>query len=427
MNEKKTIGVFTSHADYINTGGKNAWLGRWLQQAGYEVMMLCWDEPNATNFTTHKLPYMRLMVEQKPGDLFAAAMELEALLDIPLVTGTQTTPPTLGRLMAFDDFLGCGKRWSLNGADAVRFDCLVSTMLPSELTVAEDAVLGLQLWRYTTNNHIPHIGIECSSLDNDTRLSQWPVDMLLTKKDPRVAHSLPPALIVDPSKLDIAEFEPMAPGRVIQLREPEPSSLTWPTHPTYAALAPEVYQMDRACRYALSLHTEPALEELYANHKTMLKEQFAAYGERYLYLPFHLSYKERTLTLLHNLAPYREVLMDAGFALVLSCDSRQHRRLLTEQDMVNTGMLPWLNPWRRGERKCFAVVEGMPMLWLMDMASAVLAPCESLATEWARHWDIPIIKAGNEEQIGDLSLGVSVVEAVRWMLDPERAQQEQAA
>lgn len=379
---KQTVAVYTSHADFINTAGKNVWLGLWLKQAGYEVIMLCWDDGNAKNFSDHKLPYVMLKVEEKSADLNAIALELDSLLNIPAVEGTRIPAPTIGRLLAYDDFLGCGRVYALDGAGAIRFDCLVSTMPPAEFTVKEDSLLSLQLWRYVTHHHIPNIGIECSPLDNDTLLTQWPVDLLLTKQDPRL-----------------------------------PESEGWKTHPRYDRIAPEVFQMNRATRYALSLSHDPISEELYKNHKIMLEGQLQNFGARFLYLPFHLSYKERAIELLNNLEPYREDLMDSGFALVLSCDSRQYRRLLTEQDMVNVGLLRWLDPWRRGEQKRFAVVEGPPMLWLMDMASAILAPCESLATEWARQWGVPIVRPGEEVKIADLSLGTSVVEAVKWALE----------
>lgn len=460
MTDKKTVAVFTSHADYINTGGKNVWLGLFLKQAGYDVMMLCWDEPNAQNFAAHKLPHVRLTIEEKTGDLHASAMELDKLLDTPIVEHSTIPAPTLGRLIAFDDFLGCARIWSLNGEGAIRFDCLVSTMLPAEFTVGEDAIMGLQLWRYATHHRIPHIGVECSPLDNDTRLQQWPVDMLLTKGDPREEPTYSP-FILDPRKIDMRDLEDIGPGRIIRVAdESSHFSLTspkairkelkkiktaerelarmevaeqkinqhsWPTRKIYKDIAPEVFQMDRATRYSLSLSAEPLLEELYRNHRTALVAQLGVHGSRYLYLPFHLSYKERAIELLENLAPYRDDLMAAGFALIISCDSRQFRRTLTEMDMVNIGLLRWLAPWRVGDHKRFAVVEGPPILWLMDMAQIILAPCESLATEWARQWGVPVIRPGEEARIADLSLGTSVVEAVQWMLDPARETQEEAA
>lgn len=424
---RHSVAVFASHADHMNTGGKNAWVGRWLQQAGYDVLMLCGDEANAGNFQKLKLPYCKLAVEEKTIDLMRVAAEVDALLTTPITTGTVTPPPTLGRMLAFDDLLGCGRQWVVNGAGAVAFDCLVSTMLPSELTIGEDAILGLQLWRYTTSRKIPHIAIECSPLANDTKLQQWPVDLLLTKCDPRLAAPHPTFFLANTERRDVNDLREMSPGRVIQLEKTSALSWTPETHPHYRDFAPEVYQMDRSCRYAHSLSTEPLLEDLYAHQKTQLMVQLHTFGARFLYLPFHLSYKERVIELLTNLEEYREDLLDNGFALVLSCDSRQHRRMLTEQMMVNEGLLRWLNPWRRDGQKRFAVIEGPPQLWLMDMCQATLAPCESLATEWARQWRIPVILPGEESRLTDLSLGTSVVEAVQHMLDPEREVQEQAA
>lgn len=375
----KTIAVFTSHADHINTGGKNVWLGKWLKAAGYQVLMVCWDEANADAFKQHKLPYLMAQIDTTSTDLHPQAQALEQLLTLPAIEGTRVKAPSLGSLLAWDDFLGCAKQWKTDGLDALTIDAYVTTLAAQEMPIAEDVELGLALWRYMRAHTVPQLAIECSPIHNDLRLTQWPVDMLLTKNDPRDETGM--------------------------------------TAPRYTAIAKEVYRMPRSHRYVLSLSHEPALEQFYQDHEASLRKQLR--GSRYLFLPFHLSYKERCIEMLEHLKRHpfliRELLA-ADFSLVISCDSRQTRRTLTEQDMIVGGLTPWLEPWQSNGQPRFFVIDGPPQLWLMDMAQAILAPCETIGTEWARRWEIPVITPGQEDHLTDLSLGTSVVEALQWML-----------
>lgn len=329
------------------------------------------------------------MVQTETGtaDIHAQAQALEQLLTCPAIEGTRVKAPSLGSLLAWDDFLGCARQWNITGLESIQIEACVTTLASQEMAIAEDIELGLTLWRHMKTHHVPQVALECSPICNDLQLTQWPVDMLLTKGDPRM---------------------PGDDGYVTQER--------------YLRIAPEVFQMARSHRYILSISHEPALEQFYESQQIPLRAQLL--GSRFLFLPFHLSYKERCIEMLQHLQQHpflMQELLAADFSLLIACDSRQTRRTLTERDIIEVGLKPWLAPWSQHGRPRFFVLDGAPQLWLMDMAQAILAPCETVGIEWARRWDVPIISPGQEEQLLHLSLGASLVEAVRWLLENPHA------
>lgn len=370
---KKTIAVACPYVDHKLTAGKIRWLATWLQQAGYDPLLLGWDDELPAVAGPGQLPLLKLSVTHATVDPIAASQEFVALLTQRITDDPDS--PTWGQMLGFDDFLGMAHGYVLNGADSLRPDAVVTTIPGSESQTPEDSIVALALWRFCTQNKIPRIGVECSSLVNDLRLLQWPVDVLLTKDDPR-------------------------------------------TEPRTAEIAPQCFQMPVTHRYALSLSSDPLIDE-FLKEEHQLRQRFGPPGTRFLFMPFHLAFKERFVRMLDATAPHAAALKAAGYSLLIAIDPNSFRRNLTEHDIVNVGLRRWLEPWAGH----IVIVGGCLGTWLALLSDAVLACVETGLTEQCERWRQPVIRHGEEHRLADLACGISVAEAVAWTLGERKAEQ----
>lgn len=370
-----TIAIVAHYVDRLYTGPKYLWLARWLKAAGYDPLFLAWDEGALT--ALKEFPLLRITCEKQPVDVLTAGQEFVKLLSRPLVEHAPIPSPTLGELLGMDDFLGSAQAWRLGGADALRPHAVVCTIPGIETQTPEDATLALALYRFCKDNHIPRIGIEISPLINDQKLVQWPVDVLLTKADPRNGDGA--------------------------------------LQPHIAAIATHAFPLPVAHRYCLRIGHVDEIED-FLKAEQELRSKLGPPGSRFLLLPFHLGFKDNVVRLLEGMISHVPALIEAGFRLLIACDPNGWRRTVSEKDMIRIGLQRWLAHWPDH----WAIIEGCPNTFLALASDAVLAPCHSVLSEWCEQLGQTVIYAGQEERLADLACHVSVAEAVAWMLNDKK-------
>jgi hypothetical protein len=368
----KTIAIVAPLVDRASTLDKFHWLGTFLQRDGFDPVFVCHDKDTAELFRSHTLPYLNVTLEKQTVDVLGAMAAFVKQVDRPFLAGG----PTWGEVMGYDDFLGCCQAYKISGAESLKPDCVVTCIPGAESQTPEDALLSLATWRFCADNHIPRIGLEMSSLANDCRLIQWPADLLLTKRDPR-------------------------------------------GNPRISWIAPQAYRQTRSLRYVLSIEQSPLMEDFLKQEHT-LRAKLGPPGTRFLFLPFHLSFKANCCRILDAIAPYAKELLEANFKLVVSVQADSWRRNLHEREMVTIGMRRWLDVMPG-----WAVTEGAPALFLALLADAVLAPYESPLTEQCEKWDTDLIRFGNLPELGNLACGISLSQAVGWAT--QEAEKKEAA
>ena len=375
----KTIAIESHLVTRLLTADKILQLGKWLKTAGYEPIFVCWDEHAGPIFTKAGLPHLTLSIEKEPVDTIAAAQQLVAELNTPVFSHPTVPPPTWGELIAYDDFLGTAQGYKISGAASLKPDLLLTPLPGAESNTPEDSIFSLAMWRFCRQNHIPRLGIEGLAIKNDARLNQWPVDLLLTKDDPRTL-----------------------------------------TH--INEITPQALRMNTSLRYVMSISQSPMMDQFIALAEPEMRAQFGA-SCHFLYLPFHISFKSSTVSMLEALTPYLSLLHEANFKLLISCDASGWRRNLSERDMIRVGLQRWLDQWPGR----WLLVEGVPYIMLALLSDAVLASYESGMTEEAQRWGIPIVRPGHEQEVSNLACGISLAEAAAWLLTPPQEEEKKEA
>lgn len=376
----QTVAIEAHFVTRMLTADKIIQLGKWLKAADYDPVYVCWDEHSGPLYQKAGLPALTLTIEKESVDVIGAAQKLVAELNTPIIQHPTVPPPTWGELLGYDDFLGTAQGYKIGGAASLKPDLVLTPIPGAESNTPEDSVIALAMWRFCQQNHIPRLGLEGLAIDNDARLNKWPVDLLLTKSDPRA----------------ISHVE---------------------------EIAPQSLRMNASLRYIMSIAQSPMLDQFVTLAEPEMRKQFGAAGVRFLYLPFHISFKAHVITMLEALIPYLPLLHEANFKLLLSCDSSGWRRNLSEREMVRIGLQRWLNQWPNR----WLLVEGVPYVMLALMSDALLAPYESGLTEEVQRWGIPIIRPGQEQQVTNLACGISLTEAVAWLLNPQEEKKLEAA
>lgn len=378
----QTVAIEAHFVTRMLTADKILQLGKWLKAADYDPVYVCWDEHSGPVYQKAVMPALTLTIEKESVDVIGAAQKLVAELNTPifhnLTKGIHVPSPTWGELIGYDDFLGTAQGYKIGGAASLKPDLVVTPVPGAESNTPEDSIFSLAMWRFCQQNHIPRLGIEGLAIQNDARLNKWPVDLLLTKNDPRnIPH-------VD----------------------------EW---------APQALRQNASLRYVMSIAQSPMLDQFVSIAEPEMRKQFGSPGVRFLYLPFHISFKAQVIAMLEALTPYLPMLHEANFKLLLSCDSAGWRRNLNERDMVRIGLQRWLDQWPGR----WLLIEGVPYVMLALMADALLAPYESGLTEEAQRWGIPIIRPGQEQQVTNLACGISLTEAVAWLLNPQEEKRQE--
>jgi hypothetical protein len=371
-----SVALVANYVTRLSVQDKLPLLATPLTKAGYDVLYLCWHEACGPLYHKAAIPSLSLTFTKQPFDVLPVVPAFVKYLSRPVLHDPDTPAPTWGELLGYDDFIGCAQSHKIGGAAALRPDLVIAPVAGAESSTPEDAMLDLAVYRFCTQNHIPRIALECNSLTNDLRLTQWPADILLTKDDPRDRD--------------------------------------------YSWIAPQTYRMDTPTRYALSLGQEKIFDDFFAA-EPMLRDTFGGPGTHYVHLAFHIGYKANFASMVQAIQPYIPVLKEAGFKLLISFTPDHYRKNINEQQMIGIGLRRWLNDW--GD-SCI-IIGGFAHAVLAILADAVLAPNESVVTEFARRWGIPVIRPGEEQKLEDLAVGVSLPEIVSWVLKP--AEEKQAA
>ena len=379
----KTIGVVIPSAERSFTSDKIGWLAKWCQTAGFTPVILHTDTNTAAMADRAKMIHISCQIHREGFDVFATAPHFIQALNRPLaVSPNKEIPcPTLGELIGFDDFFGISPSYRLEGGSTLAAAAVVLPIPGSEMPIDNDDVLTLMVWRWCLNHHIPIVGVEVASLRNPLFLRHYPVDVLLTKNDPR-------------------PFEK-------QLHE-------------YGMTGPCV-RMALSHRYVCSAGINQEMEMFIAGDEPRLRQSIPVPpGAHLLYLPFHLGYKERCTSLLENMVPFVPTLLEAGFHLMISVDPTNTRRLLTEEAIVRQGFQRWLTDWPP-DRVHIVDIHQASMVSFVALSDAVLAPCASPATEWADRWGVTVVLPGEEAKLNHLAVGLTLPETLSWMLQKEEA------
>lgn len=373
-NNLPTILLVVPQAERVITGRKFLYIGKLLQVAGYDPLVLCWDTETVSTCQEAQLPCVQVAIPDVDINVIAAARQLVENMTAPLTHAEGGIEvPTLGELYGYDDFLGVGKGAVIQGAGMLHPAAAIGPILGSEIPIAEDQWLSLMTWRFCRRNKIPSVGLQIASLRNELRLTHWPVDLLLTKTDPRTGD--------------------------------------------YSHIAPLTMKQDTLTRYMCSPGIQPDIDTYLTRELPQWRTSFATPGKRFLYMPFHLGYKERCIALLRGVNGYIKELQEANFELLISFDPDSHRRLLSEEDMIRVGLSRWLAPWR-GKSHLIARV---PQWSLALIADAVLLPCHSpLEEDLCVRNGITTISPGEEHELTNLALGTSPVDAVAYLLEQQK-------
>ena len=368
MATKKTIAVAIPTIDYSFTEGKILSLCDWLVNAAYNPLLLLYDEGSEKIAKEQNRAYLRPAFSRVPINTIAEAQAAQPLLAEPLFPDSKTPSPTWGDLILFDDFLGGAQAWNIAGADALRPDALITPMPRADACTEEDAQMALALWRFRTQNHIPTLGLEVSPLATGLRLSQYPVDFLLTK-------SVPGDLDTSP-------------------------------------IAPVTFRLPVAHRYVLRPGRD-SLMDLFLANETQLRANLGPPNARYLHLPFHLGFKSDIICQLERMAPYVKELVDADFYLLISSTSGNIRRGLTELDIVRQGVSRWFSAWPEERRR---IMVDPPVYFCAFLAEAVLCPFSSSLTELLSLYGHDVVGLGQEARLADLTCSVTICQALDWLL-----------
>ncbi len=401
-----TILVFFPTVDRQMTENKCYVVGKWLAEAGHKPVFLTWDpDSDAVLTEIGQFPHLRLVPRKLDCVPHIEAKKAWALLNRPIIPAetekrrngeTETSapfpdspiprfpdsfpvqPPTYGDLLAFDDFLGCVQAWDFAGTEIIGKPDVIVTSIPGlESASPEDASLSLALDRFAKANHVPIIGLEVQSLRTMQHLAQRPVDFLLTQGDPR----------------------------------------GYPAH--VKTLAPVAFPLPVAHRYCFRPGKDLALEQFLNVEFAMRHQLPVPAGERILFLQFHLGWKSDIVAQLQRVNGYAPALRDANFGLLIATNPSTVRRSMTESDIVRFGIAPrWLEPWAGRWR----VVDGGLVYLFALLAEAVLTPFDGALASLLAGWGMPLIRPGEEEQLDDLACGVSLAQAVAWILQQKQSE-----
>ncbi len=353
-----------------DTDGKLLIIASLLQKEGFGVTVMCWSPEGEAACKQLSLPYLALQCSTVVVDQVAEAKKF-----VELLGGRQLIEhplaPTWGEILGFDDFIGLAQEYRVQGTDSARPDLLLLPLPGGECSTPEDEQVRVVLHRWARQNHIPIIGLDCQSPKTSFTLQQFPVQMKLS--------------------LDGGDY-----------------SYSFPLQYLY--------------RYLCSHGHEAAIEQALQEEASLRKGLQWAPGVYYLYFPLHLYYLQETIALLQVLAPVWHHAREAGVRLLLSCGT-SHRRGLSERDIIEKALRPWMGGME------YVIAEGNAINLKMALLSeAVLMPfphnIHSLL-EWygLPVWGVGEVAAGVEH----LRLRVRPQEAIIYLLEQYHQEERKTA
>lgn len=369
--QRPVVAIFLPTVDLDITEYKLLCLYPMLHKAGFDPVIVVWNEEADKEVTKKGLPHLFLRVQELPKfDKIKEAQGFRGLLKGEMVSDHRDSP-SWGDLLAFDDFLGAAHGYEILGLGALNPAAVITTYPGMETSTDEDEHVRMAFWRTCKAVGVPILALECQRVDAVHKISRQKADFLLTKRS------------YDKKLLD--------------------------------DLATVHFRMPPAHRYYLSIMRDPILEQFLEKEVEIRAGLKWSVGTYFLFAPFHLYYVDEFVQMLKRLGKISAQLKEANVKLVMHCGTA-HRRGLKEADMIKEGLERWWSPF--GD---LCLMEGGGVSQWMMVAEAMLLPyLNSTLEEMAERWHIPVVRPGEEHKLVDMELTVSPIEALGWLLLAEK-------